>query len=1000
MGEFEVLGPVRLSGTDGMVEPGGRLQRILLGVLLAKANESVSVDVLTDALWGGEPVARSAQKLQLHVHKLRRALDDPARLSYGPAGYRLLVRPGELDAERFATLVRAATVTAGSDPARCAGLLRTALDLFRGTPYDGLDVPLLADEAAMLAERQLGALELRFEMDLAGGGHPAMVEELTALVAAHPLRERLAELLMIALHRNGRRAEALEVYRGARRRLVDELGLEPGAALRAVEQRVLAGASGDRPPEPDLAPPAQLPHNVRGFVGRERELSELDSLLDCGQETPATALVVGTAGVGKTALAVRWAHQVRDRFPDGQLYVDLRGYGPEEPMSPEQALAALLRALGVDSTRISASLDERSARFRSLVDGKRMLLLLDNARTVEHVRPLLAGTPTVAVVVTSRDMLAGLVARDGAERVVVDRLSVAESVTLLGTLAGGRLDDAAGEAAALAEQCARLPLALRIAAELIRARPSGSVAELRHELTGEHRRLDMFGVDGDPHTAVRAAFSWSYQHLSPAAARLFRFLGLHPGQDLDRFALTALTGDTLADTMRALTDLIRAHLVDEVHHGRYQPHDLLRFYAAELVAADPERGAALARLCHFYRHGAATAVDVLLPDSKETRPVVPAPAGVAAGIADETAAWRWLDAERANLIAVATHDPHGNAPALSRILWWYLSTAGHLEDAETVHSLALTVARERDDVPGQADSLSFLSLVHSRRSRVAESVLAAESALALYAEAGDRYGQAVVQNNLASTYVMAGRYREAIPRFERTIELFERLGRPRPATVLANLGAIHRFVGAPARAFDLVWQGHDAAVAAGDRPAQAYATHHLAVLHEYTGDHGPALECAERALVMARQLGLHVLGAQVVNHLGMVHRGLGRHDEAFRCHREALAIARRDENHDLAAQALNGLAETHLVTGDALSALLHHREAITAASACDSPYEKARAHAGLGDAHALLGDTGEAREHWSRAMAVFADLGTPEEAAMHARLAGRHHGADAMSHTG
>ena len=471
--EFEVLGPVRLL-RDGEATRLGRMQRLLLSVLLVHANRPVSGDLLADALWDGVAAARVEQNLRLHIHRLRRLLGDRERLSFGPGGYRLVVQPGELDAERFESLVDDASEVVGDDPQRTADLLREALALWQGTPYEGLDDPVLTDEGQRLTDRRISATESLYDAELNRGHDVGVVDELTDLVRRYPLRERLATLLMTALYRSGRQADALQVYQDARRRLVDELGLEPGPELRAIEQQVLAG-------EPvnvgvrgsvSMPVPAQLPPNVRGFAGREDEIATLNRLLSVTTDSTVIATLSGTAGVGKTALAVRWAHRVRDRFPDGQLYIDLRGYGPDAPLAPEDALAGFLRALGVAGVDVPQELDERAARYRSLLDGRRMLVVLDNARAADQVRPLLPSAASCAVLITSRDSLVGLGVRDGAERIGLHRLGVDEARDLMTSLLG---DDTAVDTEALdrlIEQCARLPLALRIAVDLVRTRPA------------------------------------------------------------------------------------------------------------------------------------------------------------------------------------------------------------------------------------------------------------------------------------------------------------------------------------------------------------------------------------------------------------------------------------------------------------------------------------------------------------------------------------------------
>ncbi|MGH8965602.1 MAG: NB-ARC domain-containing protein, partial [Actinomycetes bacterium] len=401
------------------------------------------------------------------------------------------------------------------------------------------------------------------------------------------------------------------------------------------------------------------------------ELSELDDLLN-GPAPVLVSAIAGTAGVGKTALAVHWAHRKRDRFPDGQLYIDLRGFGPGSPMPPEDALAEFLRELGVDGTTIPAELDARAARFRSLVAGRRMLIVLDNARTADQVRPLLPGDSTCLALVTSRDSLAGLVARDGAQRILLDRLTIPDARALLRELLGEARTDAEPSAIdLLIERCARLPLALRIAAELIGSRPHQPTSAVVDDLDDERTRLETLDAGGDPHTAIRAVFSWSYRALPPDAARLFRLLGTFPGHHIDIYALAALAGSR-PDEVRQLIDvLLRAHLVDETSSNRYQTHDLLRAFAAELAArADPdaERGGALDRVFDHFLHTAWVAATARGDDQFAPLPEPPAVGSAEPAFASATTAIHWLDTERANLVNVATYAArHGRPDAAMRL---------------------------------------------------------------------------------------------------------------------------------------------------------------------------------------------------------------------------------------------------------------------------------------------------------------------------------------------
>jgi DNA-binding SARP family transcriptional activator len=555
---FGVLGPVLVRYRDSVIEiPAGR-QRVLLAALLLQAGAVVPVAALAEAVWDGMPPAGAETTLRSHVMRLRRVLGPAAgaRIVTRYPGYLIEAGDEEVDLLRFRRLCREGgmAVRAG-DWARAWEMLTEALELWREEPLADIPSELLRrDEAPALEELRLQAVEWRMEAGLELGRHAELAPELRSLAGQYPLRERFAAQLMLALVRCGRQAEALEAYQRARGSLVEQLGTEPGAELRELHQRVLTAdptlaAPAARPTASQAVRPQELPASVAGFLGREEELAALSGLLDWSAERTPPAIVIsmigGTAGVGKTTLAVQWAHRVAERFPDGQLYVNLRGYDPDQPMTPGDVLAGFLRALGVGSQDIPAEENERAARYRSLLAGRRMLVVLDNARSEEQVRPLLPGSPSCAVVVTSRDSLAGLVARDGAMRLELDLLPLDKAVSLLRALIGGRVDDDPGAAATMAEQYCRLPLALRVAAELAVDRRAVPLPELVGELADRQRRLELLDVGGDIRTAVRAVFSWSLQHLDANVARAFQLLGLHPGSDFDAYAATALTGTGL-----------------------------------------------------------------------------------------------------------------------------------------------------------------------------------------------------------------------------------------------------------------------------------------------------------------------------------------------------------------------------------------------------------------------------------------------------------------------
>ncbi len=678
------------------------------------------------------------------------------------------------------------------------------------------------------------------------------------------------------------------------------------------------------------------------------------------------AVLAGTAGVGKTALAVRWARRAAAAFPDGQLYVNLRGYDPGQPMPPGAALAGFLRALGLAGPDIPPETDERAAAYRSLLDGRRVLVVLDNAASVEQVRPLLPGCPTCLVVVTSRDSLAGLVARHGARRLALDMLPAADAIWLLRTLIGDRVDAEPDAAAELAAQCARLPLALRVAAELAAASPDSRLAELAAELASEQRRLDLLDAGGDERTAVRGVFSWSYRHLPDPAARTFRLIGLHPGPDFDAYAVAALTGLTGAtagsgsrpvtatQAKDALALLARAHLVHPAGGGRYGMHDLLRAYARELAAA--EDGAdgeqeALTSLFDYYLGVAASAMDVLVPAERHYRPRLEPISTPAPELGTAAQARGWLDAERAALVAVALHAAAqgwpGHTTRLAATLYRYLETGGHYSDAVTIHGRSNHAARLLGDRAAEAMALTNLGIISWRQGRYQQAADYHQQSLAASVAIGDRRGEAIAVANLGTVHERRGRYQQAAHCHRQALAAFQSIGeRTGEARVLGNLGS----------------------VAARE------------------GQYGRAVDWYQQALAVFRETGDRTGEASALPDLGLAYQRLGRHEEAVGCYQRALALFRETGDRTGEAEARNGVAEILLATGRPDEARVAYTAALALAGQLGEAYEQARAHSGLAAALHAAGDAGLARHHRSCALELYSALGAPEADAIRAEL--------------
>ncbi|MFG1682659.1 BTAD domain-containing putative transcriptional regulator [Nonomuraea sp. NPDC049269] len=680
-----LLGAVRAWRGHQEIPLGPPRQRAVLALLALEAGRAVSVERLIEGLWGERAPAGARGMVQGYVSRLRPALARAGvTIAYYPRGYLLVLAAEQVDVHEFRIAVARAR-TMETDEAQAAGL-RRALTLWRGEPLTGVSGGGLLDRLRdALGEERLAITEECLNVETRAGRHAGLVPELTGLVAEHPFREGLVGLLMLALCRAGRRVDALEQYERTRRRLIEELGLDPGPELLQLRQRILRGnvftvrspgLSAPAETEPEVsAVPSQLPPKPGQFTGRAAELGLLDSVAT-GGDTVGIAMITGAGGVGKTALALHWGHRIRSRFPDGQLYVNLHGHSPERPLRPIEALGQFLRGLGVPAERVPVTEEEASAAYRSLLADRRILVILDDAGSEEQIRPLLPGGRRCAAVITSRDRLAGLVARDGAVPVPLGMLAPDEAGLLFGRLLGGeRLAAERDAARELARACGYLPLALRIAAAGILGRPCAGIAGQVRRLT--MTRLSSLAVGGDPHAAVRGAFDLSYHRLDPPSRRLFRLLGLIPGPTFTAEAAAALSGAPLAETDHLLCRLAAAHLIEEGDPGRYTFHDLMREYARERVRAEesePDRTRALDALMDWYlrvlREAGNLAYPLTLRTSASTPTPVLAPTAATAdgdrdrpiGFTDRPAALAWLKAERANLIAAmksATQSPPG-----------------------------------------------------------------------------------------------------------------------------------------------------------------------------------------------------------------------------------------------------------------------------------------------------------------------------------------------------
>jgi tetratricopeptide (TPR) repeat protein/transcriptional regulator with XRE-family HTH domain len=831
----------------------------------------------------------------------------------------------------------------------------------------------LRAEARLTQEElaEAASLSPRSVSDLERGIHRTAHRETARLLAdALGLAEPVRGLFVAAARGRAPVAEVLAARAGA------------PAALAAAVLRTPAG--------PAAVPvPRELPADVGGFVGRAVELAELDLRLpDAIQGEgggPAGPVVIsavsGTAGVGKTALAVRWAHRVVAAFPDGQLYVNLRGYDPDRPVSAAEALAGFLRALGVAGQDIPLEEAERAARYRSLVAGRRLLVVLDNAASVEQVRPLMPGTGSVMVVVTSRDSLAGLVAREGAHRLDLDLLAAADAVALLQALMGGRVEADPAAAEALAGLCARLPLALRVAAELAASRPDAPLSALVGELSGEANRLELLDAGGDPRGAVASVFSWSYRHLAPDAARMFRLLGLHPGPDWDRHAAAALAGASVAEAGRLLAVLARAHLIAPAGPGRYGMHDLLRAYAA---SHDPSqaRHAALTGLFDYYLAGCAAAMDHLAPADRSQRPDPPPAVAAAAApqLGDPAAARAWLDAELATLVAVAAYTASngwpGHTTRLSATLFRYLDNDHNIEGL-TIGGHALNAACDCDDHAAQAHELTRLGVFHDRQGHHHQAASYHQQAIDIARHSGDRHAEAIAVSNLAITYDQLGQYQLSADYYWRARTSYRQLGdQLGEATNLTNLGNLFVRQGCYQQAAETQQQALAGFRELGDQLGEAIALGNLGEIYYRLGDYHQAASHQRQALALRRESSHRGLEAEALTRLGEICNRLGDHTQADEYHQNALALYRKTGLGG-EADALNGAGETLLATGQREQAHACHTAALALTGQTGNRPEQARSLTRLAAVFRQQGDYDQAASYDQQALTIYRQIGDP-----------------------
>jgi DNA-binding SARP family transcriptional activator/tetratricopeptide (TPR) repeat protein len=959
--QVRLLGTPEVVAAGNSIEVGPAKQRLLLAALTIDAGYPVTTETLVDRVWDDAPPSDPRNALYTYVARIRRVLEQAT--VQGDAEFSLLRRSGSyllvidttrIDLHRFRALVDQAR-SGGCAAYLRASLLDEALGLWRTDALAGLPGRWAQRVREGLHQQRLGALVDWADAELELDHHQSVLSGLTSFVAQNPLVEPVAGRLMLALNAAGRCAEALDLYARTRQRICEDLGTEPGPDLRALHEALLRGTTvtpsrGPAPARPaagaptrtaaaaparllgtaaparllgtaaparllgtaaparllgTAAPtpaqrPAQLPPDVRGFVGRVDELAKLDELLaGSGQEPHAVtvATIAGTAGVGKTSLAVHWAHQVADQFPDGQLHLNLHGFDPDRaPVDPATAIGLLLGALGVASGRIPVGLDAMTSLLRSLVHGKRMLMVLDNANNAGQLRPLLPGSGRCFVLITSRNLLTGLVTA-GAHPIILDLFTTADARQLLRRrLGAARINGEPAATDEIVSRCVGLPLSLSIVASRAAVMPRSQLADVVAELRQARNALDGFASD-DAVIDLRAVFSWSYHVLSLGAARLFRLMALHPGPDVTAEAMVSLAASSDSQVSSALAELTAANLISRSASGRYGFHDLLRAYAIELTEQhepSAEREAAMRRLLDHYVHTANPAVTLLDPRTEPTELDPPQPGVVAEDLADSDHAMAWFEAESAVLTALVVHVAGDFDPYVWRLAWSfavYLDRSGNRQNKITIQLGALSATRRAGNRMMAALTLRSLGRTYGQLREYGEAHECVAAALDLFRELGHRDGQARALGTLAEVLEFEGRCSEALELAVQTHELYRSIGNPiGEAQALNNIGFLQARLGEYERTISSSRRALALFIEVGDRAGQGAAHDSIGFALQHLGRHREAVDCYRQALGALGKLGFRYFTAIVQDHLGDAQHSIGDTGAADDAWGNALAI--------------------------------------------------------------------------------------------------------------
>ncbi|GAA3514652.1 DNA-binding SARP family transcriptional activator/Flp pilus assembly protein TadD [Streptosporangium album] len=1012
--DFRVLGPLEITVDGQRLDLGGIRQQTVLAVLLLDPNRAITIGRLMEAIYGDDPPTTSRAQVQICISALRRlfaAHGNADLISTQSQGYEIQVDNGQIDSNRFETLVtQARRARENRSPGEAIRHYREALSLWRGPALEGIESRLVQSAAGRLTERRITANEDCIQLELDLGRHHELVGELTELVEEHPLRERLRGQLMTALYRSGRQAEALQVYRLARRTMVEELGIEPNERLQQLEHAILTSdESLDLPEQPVQiveepaarvpSVPGMLPTDIADFTGRTKQIDDIRQRLTLaagdrsGFAVPIIA-IVGKAGIGKTSIAVHAAHSVAKHFPDGQLYADLHG-GVLRPTSPMQVLERFLRVLGVPGTALPDGLEERAEMYRALLADRKMLIVLDDVGNESQVLPLLPGNPASAVIITSRSRLAGLA---GAIHIDVDVFDSSQSMDLLSRIAGAeRVQSEAGSAAALAELCGRLPLALRIAGARLLARPHWSIDQLVGRLEDETRRLDELR-HGD--MGIRASISLTYDSAGEDARRLFRRLAILDSQLFPAWISAALLDMPFADAQDLLDDLADAQLVETTEVGRgvhtqYRFHDLIRVFARERLAAEEsatERSAALAR---------ALGGLLFLAEAARRREYGPETL-----LSTEAALWSlpgelvdrlievpltWFERERLILVSGIRQAAQAG---FVELCWGltinvvaFFEARVYLDDWRETHEIALAAGRQAQDKRGQAAVLHSMGSLAITEQRFEDARREFDLALRLFREVDDARGIALTVRNIGFLERLSGHFEEAAAHYEWALKIFRDVGdNAAAAYTLHNLAQLRLELDDFDGAKHLLSEALRLSESGGSRRVRAQVLSRMGHTHLQAEEPALAAQAFEEALEVVRDIGDSTGEAYTLHGLGVARLRQGKLAEADAALRHSLMLASTSNQRLAEARVLVGLGELALSNADPAQAVTQFQHALALFQRIRVPVHEARTLILLNTAYLAGGDNDAAHDALVQALALTDEIGPPVAGQMRKRL--------------